>query len=89
MIPKVDPEFFTLDTFELAASTFVDPRLIKNIEDRTILVEVQNIIKQYRKEFMKASILVNQTEEYTLLSNVQRAKLIAKTVQIAISERER
>ena len=89
MIPKVDPEFFTLDTFELAASTFVDPRLIKNIEDRTILVEVQNIIKQYRKEFIKASMLVNQTEEYSLLNNIQRSKMIAKTVQIAISERER
>ncbi len=86
MLPNVDPEIFELSSFELAASTFVDQRIIKSINNRELLVEVQKYIKQYRKEFIKANILVNQTEEYSLLSNVQRSKMIAKTVQIAINE---
>jgi hypothetical protein len=86
MVGKVDPEIFELSSFELAASTFVDPKIIKSINNRELLVEAQGYIKQYRKEFMKANILVNQTEEYSLLSNVQRSKMIAKTVQLAINE---
>ena len=88
MLPNVDPEIFELSSFELAASTFVDPKIIKSISNRELLVEIQNYIKQYRKEFMKANILVNQTEEYSLLSNVQRAKMIARTVQAAINEND-
>jgi hypothetical protein len=86
MVGKVDPEIFELSSFELAASTFVDPKIIKSINNRELLVEAQGYIKQYRKEFIKANILVNQTEEYSLLSNVQRSKMIAKTVQLAINE---
>ena len=88
MVGKVDPEIFELSSFELAASTFVDPKIIKSINNRELLVEAQGYIKQYRKEFIKANILVNQTEEYSLLSNVQRSKMIAKTVQLAINEND-
>lgn len=88
MVGKVDTEIFELSSFELAASTFVDPKIIKNINNRELLVEAQGYIKQYRKEFMKANILVNQTEEYSLLSDVQRSKMIAKTVQLAINEND-
>ncbi len=86
MLGKVDPEIFDLSSFELAASTFVDQRIIKSINNRELLAEAQGYIKQYRKEFIKANILVSQTDEYSLLSNVQRSKMIAKTVQIAINE---
>ena len=88
MLSKVDPEIFDLSSFELAASTFVDQRIIKSINNRELIVEVQNYIKQYKKEFIKANILVSQTEEYSLLSNVQRSKMIAKTVQLAINEND-
>ncbi len=88
MLPKVDPEIFDLSSFELAASTFVDQRIIKSINNRELIVEAQNYIKQYKKEFIKANILVNQTEEYSLLSNVQKAKMIARTVQAAINEND-
>ena len=86
MIPKVDPEVFNLTTFELAASFFVDQKILKNINDREKLVEAQGYIKVYRKEFMKASILINQTEEYSLLSDVQKARMIAVTVQSSIKD---
>ncbi len=88
MLPKVDPEIFDLSSFELAASTFVDQRIIKSINNRELIVEAQNYIKQYKKEFIKANILVNQAEEYSLLSNVQRSKMIAKTVRLAINEND-
>ena len=88
MVGKVDPEIFELSSFELAASTFVDPKIIKSVNNRELLVEAQEYIKQYRKEFIKANILVNQTEEYSLLSNVQSSKMIAKTVQLAINEND-
>ena len=88
MLPKVDPEIFELSSFELAASTFVDQRILRSINNRELLVEAQSFIKQYRKEFMKASILVNQTEEYSLLSSVQKSKMIARTVQASIHEND-
>ena len=88
MLPNVDPEIFELTSFELAASTFIDPKIIKSINNRELLVEAQGYIKQYRKEFIKANILVTQTEEYSLLSSVQKAKMIARTVQASINEHD-
>ena len=88
MVSKLNPEIFELSSFELAASTFVDQSIIKNINEKEKLIEARNYIKQYRKEFMKASILVNQTEEYSLLNSVQRSKMIARTVLSFVHEND-